>query len=594
MKIDQIRVYAEVLEQGIDFKEYIQSIDKSLVVINVYTKKARSEITNKDSLIERIRKSKDVDVLITILSDKNEYPLLMVEYSTAVPTDDHKMQRSDVYYWSAVYKTPMMKIYPDIKGMGQDFGGGDKFSDELETALSYKKGAIFYPIKWETLSDFDTLKTKDNALSCIYFSKEIKTTLEQLIGYFKKESSFNSYYDALRNTYYKDNKKVIDSYTQDKIKEVIVDSSRFKWWGNKLISKINRFGHAMDPDRGVLYFTNMLVGIDNCITEIQVNRSSVNGRGGYKSFFDAAARESLLRKYVDSLISKSKNIFKPSDAVYILETALCIESWKLFKQTSPKQYQIDDKKLKLFLEGCPSVTSKCIFYLSSELILTDKDRKIICSIKWNSKIVNNYLATLNASIFTPTKIKELTLDDCKEDIITFASVELYKMIKCQLVAVSYPGAQGDRCVLYGEGRNVLRTYIDIIALKQNALKVTVFLEECKDNISNSKEDAVKLNNFISTPEQIAGLKSLMKKVIGTDAYNEIKISVGAKYSKILPMLNVDYIFMFDIDNATKGKTIVDYSIALVDTTLLQSFAPLMDKDKKLKGRLEYDKLYVIE
>ena len=35
MRIDQIRVYAEVLEQGIDFKEYIQSIDKSLSVINV-------------------------------------------------------------------------------------------------------------------------------------------------------------------------------------------------------------------------------------------------------------------------------------------------------------------------------------------------------------------------------------------------------------------------------------------------------------------------------------------------------------------------------------------------------------------------------
>lgn len=594
MKIDQIRVYAEVLEQGIDFKEYIQSIDKSLPVINVYTKKARGEITSTDSLIERIRKSKDVDVLLTVISDKKEYPLLMVEYSTAVPTDDHKMQRSDVYYWSGTYKTPMMKIYPDVKGMSQDFGGGDKFSDELETALSYKKGAIFYPIKWDTLPGFDTLKTKDNALSCIYFSEEIKAIMQQLICCFRKEASFSDYYDALRNAYYLNNKKIIDSYNKDKIKKVIVDSSRFKWSGDKLISKINRFGHAMDPDRGVLYFTNMLVGIDNCITEIQVNRESVNGRGGYKSLFDAASRETVLRKYVDNIIKKANNVFKPADAIYIFETALCIENWKLFKQVTPKQYQIDDKKLKAFLEGCQSMTSKCIFYLSSELILTDKDRKTICSIKWSSKIVNNYLATLNANIFTPTKIKELTLDDCKEDIITFASVELYKMIKCQLVAVSYPGAQGDRCVLYGEGRNVLRTYIDIIALKQNAIKATVFLEECKDNISKSKDDATKLNNFISTPEQIDGLKALMNKVIGTKAYNEIKISVGAKYSKTVPLLNVDYIFMFDIDNNTKGKTLVDYSVALIDTTLLHSFAPLMNKDKKLKGRLEYDKLYVIE
>ena len=94
MKIDTIRIYAEVLEQGLDFKEYINQINKDYDIVNIYTKKVRGNLSSEDSLTDRIRKSKDVDVLITIISNNKEYPLLMIEYSTAVPTDDHKMQRS--------------------------------------------------------------------------------------------------------------------------------------------------------------------------------------------------------------------------------------------------------------------------------------------------------------------------------------------------------------------------------------------------------------------------------------------------------------------------------------------------------------------
>ncbi len=73
MKIEQIRVYAEVLEQGIDFKEYIENSGIKCSVINIYSHKARGEISETDSIVTRIRKSKDVDVLITAISDCKEY-----------------------------------------------------------------------------------------------------------------------------------------------------------------------------------------------------------------------------------------------------------------------------------------------------------------------------------------------------------------------------------------------------------------------------------------------------------------------------------------------------------------------------------------
>ena len=595
MEISEIRIYAEVLEQGIDFKEYLKNIvGDQIKIINSYAKKIRGEITNKDSLTDRIRKSKDIDILITCISYNKEYPFLMVEYSTAVPTDDHKMQRSDVYYWSSVYRTPMMKIYPISKGMDQNFGGGNKFTDELESVLAYRQGALFFPIKWKTINNSNTLQTKNNALSCIYFSTEIKDILQELYTAFIKESNYDNYYSRLRDIYYMKNKNIIDKYSNHELKKIIVNSSRFRWEGDFLISKINRFGHAMDPDRGVLYFTNMLVGVDKCITEIQINRSSLYGRNGYKALFDATSRENKLISIVQNLINSSNNIFTSNDAINLFQYALCIENWNLFTKKSNNEYIIQDDKLRNFLSKCSSITSKCIFYLSTKLLLTDKNRNIICTVSWSSNIIKEYLRSLIYANYSPIHIKPLSFNDMKEDIITFASVELYKILQCKLIAVSYPGAQGDRCVLLGEGRNVLRTYIDIIAVKENNLKATVFLEECKDSLAKSKNDVKKLNDFIHSEDQLNGLKSLIKKINGDNYIDDIKISVGAKYSQSIPYLNVDYIFMFNIENLDDYKTIIDYSIAIIDTSLIDIFKPLSNNLGKLQGKLNFDKLYIIE
>lgn len=597
MKIDAIRIYAEVLEQGIDFKEYILKSFPSLKITNVYTKKGRSEFRDSDTYIDRIRKCKDVDVLISIISDKKEYPLLMVEYSTAVPTDDHKMQRSDVYYWSSKFNVPMMKIYPSEKGMNQSFGGGDKFNDEMEMALSYANGGVFFPIKWKTIEGLDTLKTKEGALSCIYYSDDIFKIINNLIKVFKEKNDFLSFFDRVRSLYYEKNKLILNSFTRKKMCSYIVNSTRFNWINDKyLTSKINRFGHAMDPDRGVLYFANMLVGIDNCITEIQVNRNSIDGRGGYKALFDATPHEKILLKFVSEIYNNKNNVMSSSDAISILECSLNIKKWELFRKVNEKEYIIEDEKLRKFFNNSPSITAKSIFFLSLKLILTDKDRNIICTISWGYNPVKEFLNSLICKNFKPLNIKELSIADAKEDIITFASVALYKKMLCELIAVSYPGAQGDRCILIGKGRNVDRKYIDIIALKKEKITANVFLQESKDNFSKSANDVKKLNEIISSKIDIDGLKELIHKVTlleKSKISQDIKISIGSKYSSDIANYDVDYIFMFDIDNSKFDKTIIKYSVALIDTSLLLAFKPLLDKDGKLKGTLEFDKIFII-
>ena len=592
MRLDEIRIYSEVLEQGIDFKEYIKNISPDIKSINIYTKKARGEIVNSDSLVTRIRKSKDVDVLLTAIFEGCEYPLLMVEYSTAVPTDDHKMQRADVYFWSAVYKVAMMKIYPSSKGMNQDFGGGDKFTDDAEAMIAFMRGGLFYPIHWETIPNTEILRTKENALSCIYYSVEIQDILNDIFKSFTHKDSLKSFFENLRDCYKAKNADLFAKWDNEKLKTLISNSTRFRWQGNRLVSKINRFGHAMDPDRGVLYFSAMLNGKENCITEIQINRSSVDGRGGYRSLFDACARESSLRKYVDNIILHKNNIFSDEDMIYIFTHALCIEQFNLFTKVNNNEFVINDETLRYFLINCSSITSKCIFFLSTELILTDVNRNVVFRAKWNADVIDEYFNILFSSNLAPTPIRRLNEQDVKEDIVTYASCELYKQLDCSLLAVSYPGAQGDRCILKGEGRTVLRTYIDIIALKRDSNYSILLLEECKDAISKSKSDVDKLCSLIKDVEQLKGLKLLVKNIADCDNIDEIKISIGAKFSPILPFMDIDYIFMFSI-GSQDGNTIIDYSIAIIDTSLVSLFSKLSN-DSKLKGSIVLEQLYVVE
>lgn len=592
MIINEIRIYAEVLEQGLDFKEYIQKAGFEGNVINVYTKKGRGEFVQQDSLVDRIRKVKDVDVLITSMVSGQEYPILMVEYSTAVPTDDHKMQRSDVYYWSALFKVPMLKISPSTKGMGQDFGGGDRITDAQEQVLSYSRGAIFYPINWDSKTGIDILPTKESALSCLPENEKLAEIISLLITTFTASNDYDAFYKSLLEDYSRFYSEIFSGTSLRSIRENITNSTRFHWYGEKLCVKINRFGHAMDPDRGVLYFANMLVGAQNTVAEIQVNRpKDLACRGGYNALFDALAKKKMLLSYVTKLIQTQNNCFTDDNAIYILMHALNIENALSLKKEGEHQYIIEDDVLKHFLLTHSSIVSKTIFFLTTNLILTDKDRNTICSIRWNTSPIEEYLTHINTCNYTPTIINPLTIQEAKEDVVTFASVELYKRLHCELLATSYPGAQGDRCILTGAGRSVLRTYVDIIAYRRTPDGIEVFLEECKDTFSKSASDVEKLNEIVKSQGKSEGLRLLFDKILQQSNINEIYTAVAAKYSKSMPQFMVDYIFMFSLSSDAR-HTYIDYTVAVVNTNLIPLFSPLANNGR-LIGRLTYDMIYIL-
>ena len=84
-----------------------------------------------------------------------------------------------------------------------------------------------------------------------------------------------------------------------------------------------------------------------------------------------------------------------------------------------------------------------------------------------------------------------------------------------------------------------------------------------------------------------------KKTTGHETPLSVNIGIGAKHSSMPPAMNVDYIFMFHIDDSVVNKTVIHYNVAIINTRLLKKFAPLTNTQGKMIGTIELDKIYII-
>lgn len=572
----EIRIYAECLEQGLDFKEYLHNINSSFNIKNIYLTKARGNITTIDSILQKITKLKDFDIIITIVSCNQETPILLVEYSTAVPTDDHKMQRSDVYFYSSLFKIPVLKISPYSKGLSNNHGGGDKITPTREQSLTLKINALVYFIEWE--SENDLLLTNPKRNSCIPYSTKIENILKNILSKYLNRTILNPY-DELLN----DNKKYFDKKQIVELKDLFVDSTRFKKENEKLIVKINRFGHAMDPDRGILFFVNALFESENIITKIIIKRERQSGNESYDSLFDGLSDS--IKEKLNKLIKQDYNA---DIALEIFRTATNINV--LCKKIDSNHFEIEDNDFKYFLENYNSITYKSIFINSSSLRLCDTYNNVICEVSWNTNVAKEYLFSLKGGINDVTTLYPLTMQNAKEDIITFASVALLHKIGAKILSVSYPGAQGDKAILIGSGRQTKRIYVDIIAYKDSQ-KCFVLLHENKEKKNDLKQDEKKLldikdNHFDSLQELFCKMQT---SHIERDS---LYLGLGSKFKldSISLFFNVDYIFAFEIYSCGKHTNII-WNVAIINLDLIHLFKPLLNTENKLQGIISLDLIY---
>lgn len=323
-----------------------------------------------------------------------------------------------------------------------------------------------------------------------------------------------------------------------------------------------------------------------------MERTSINDRGGYKSLFDALANKDEL---LDIVKNRSSNVMTGKDALGLFVKALNLSKLIDISVVNGNSYHINDDVLEAYLKSNTyGNSSKFIFWLSRKIILTDKSRVTLFSIEWNPAVARDYISQCSsAANYTPKLIKRLSNKELNEDLITYASVELYKKLECELLAVSYPGAQGDRCLLEeGKGKKNQRIYIDIIAIKGRAL----FLEEAKDQLSKSKKDIEKLINI--TDKSSNKFKWLKKFIFlhkpSISANFDVYTSIAASKPKNYPTLEkgLDYIILFWINNNI-GTINVKYEIFVSNLALVSIFQPLAVANNLL-GTLTLQPIYVMQ
>lgn len=187
-------------------------------------------------------------------------------------------------------------------------------------------------------------------------------------------------------------------------------------------------------------------------------------------------------------------------------------------------------------------------------------------------------------------ITPLDRSKIKEDIITFASVEIFKRLGCEILALSYPGAQGDRAILIGQGRNVKRIYIDIIASKQKG-KFYVFLHENKEKASNIGSDIEKLNRIKASHTN--ELHTLLCK-LNKNPFDELFLGVGFKYNGSITseLKGIDYVFAFDLQTDS-AYTYIFFSVELINLELVDFFKPIQNNKNKLQGTIRLREISVI-
>lgn len=453
-----------------------------------------------------------------------------------MPTDEHKMQRSDVYFFASIFKIPVLKISPLHKDSNKSHGGGDKISSLQEINVALLQEAVVYFIDWESKNNI--LLTKENRLSCLPYNIEISRILQNILDKITKHSSFESVYKELlqehKNTFF-------NQQELEKLKNTFVNSTRFQRNNEKLIVKINRFGHAMDPDRGILYFCAMLFGGQNITTKIIIHRERKIGKESHKTLFDVLSKNIVSKLYalLDCQIDSNQAL-----KIFTTATGIMLD----FEKVDSTHYiKISDENLEIFLQIYPSMTYKSLFLNATKLQLCDYKHDILCEITWNYEIIKKYLQSLySIHSNTPLDIKPLSFKNAKEDIITYASCILLQKIGCKILAMSYPAAQGDKAIIIGQGRENRRIYLDIIAYKDSQ-KFFVLLQENKEKYNDLKDDVKKLNTI--KKEYLPELHALLQKLGLIESKKEnIILGLGAKYPKNMQYFDVDYIFSFDIDS----------------------------------------------
>jgi len=557
----QIRIYYESLEQAENYvKPLIEKVvDKKTVEILLVKRPKSAKDLNKGS-IAAIQTIIIPDILITGISNEKEYPLILVEFTEAVTTEDHELQRT--YGAVAAYLSGAYYLKLSGEKQSEKKFGGAKY-DALSTpkifidAVKYE-GYIIAEWKTEKNNKY-TLQRNSKCPSCPPDIEIFTETLQKVVSAFTRSESdwFNRSLVELKKVQaYKIYRKQVDVATgTEELLEVWknrrdnnLNKLRFFVKPDLIAAKINRFSHAMDPDRGILTFISFLFSEKRQVFGVY---ALVRPRGNDIMKQDMITLD-LMRQKLDNALEIDKGGLPEWLIDEFKKVAKNVKSLTDVVNFHPvwekhKAQLIENKvvmTLAYFLDG--------IYLNHNGICLKWDKRKLVNST--NKNFLPAFSTYFGFSSHTkPTPIIEIA-NEVNEDEVTYTIVHNVLIPNgFQIVYISYPGSQGGGAVLPAPelGKSQPREYPDIIALPPPNSQIDVVLNESKGMFSKSEveKDLEKVLRYKTDPKLKMALKETLLVAQVIDRNKELKnvvigVAFGIKKGTITEWQpdNVDFIF----------------------------------------------------
>lgn len=542
--MSEIRIYYEVIEQANHYirpilEEYLSSFDSSIEIKMV---RQRSSYTSYAEQVAPIIFWKDPDIMLTVVEDGREIPLLMLEFSTAVFTEDHELQRYDGPVTAAANECPFVKISPTEKESSSGHGGNTEFDHLTPYAIIYENYEQ-YPIhvNWPVDDSGTSVQTDDRYPSCPPKLGRLNDILRELAQTVEREHIgegwANEFYTRLRGQEWFDMwaNELETHETPDK-NDIKLESKRNYVEHidgmDRLVLKFNRFGHAMDPERGML---SHRYHIDPNIVSTMI--FDENNRAWYKS----TPREDAIDDYIST-----NGLDERKDFLQAFRLASRLYEYDAFEaivDSYDGEYEIDLSEVASQNYENINKALRTIFVFSNGFIIQDSSGENRLKFTWSdfseSMVFSNYPDV------TPLHRREALSED---DVTYLVAHSVLRQNGFEIVSISYPGAQGDDAILIepSEGRRQKRKYIDVVSKKSGEV---LNLEESKGKFSPRRvqSDIDDLRKYKSKDDYQAALEVFKEKSQIHTPAGELLLGVGFWANKRFDLSDAKDLELRDLD-----------------------------------------------
>ncbi len=591
----QIRIYYESLEQGANYIKPIVDVVITRDVEVQLVKRPKSSTDLNQGSISALLSMITPDALVTGIVNNVEIPLALIEFTEAVSTEDHELQRTYgaiAAYLSGAY---YIKICGE-KQSEKEFGGAKYNPYSTPKIFIDRVGYEGYIIaKWETEKNNKyTLKRNPKYPSCPPDIAILTDTIQQaIIAFLNDETSWQkkSIQALKKKASYIAYRKRVDVATgaTELIKswKVRKDSNlnklRYFVTPNWIGAKINRFSHSMDPDKGILTFISFLFSEQ---TKVYGIYALVRPRGNDKMKADMHTITDMRTK-LDIAFSMDK-----AGIPEWLEN----EIRKVAKQAKTLNDVINfqpiwEKHIKEITEN--KVVMTLAFFLDgmklnhNGITLVWDKRKLVNTNHRN--FIPAFAKHFHFAQYTkPTPIVEVC-GEVDEDEVTYAIVHRVLIPNgFKIVSVSYPGSQGGNAVLPNPelGKAQPREYPDVIAMPPTGSNIDVLLNESKGMFSRTavETDLRKLLLYKTDSVHKAALKETLFVAQVIDRNKQLRnIVVGVSFgvNNEISWNPADVDFIFVVKNRKKWSILYNKKLSkVIDKTEGQTRFPQVFKCNK--------------